>query len=107
MAVKVLDFDLAAAVAQCVGQEFGEAACTVLAACSLANAELLLPASIDHGSAAVPCNSGRSWTPRCRRLRLGWSARSLAEGVGGMRSDRGGCRALVGEEARGAGGVGA
>jgi hypothetical protein len=28
VAVKVLDFDLAAAVAQCVGQEFGEAACT-------------------------------------------------------------------------------
>ena len=28
MAVKVLDFDLAAAVAQCVGQEFGDAACT-------------------------------------------------------------------------------
>ncbi|MFD9283615.1 hypothetical protein ACFWD7_41315 [Streptomyces mirabilis] len=54
MAVKVLDFDFAAAVAKCSGKEFGEAACTVLAACSLAYCELLLPRSIDLGSAAVP-----------------------------------------------------
>ncbi|MET7686314.1 hypothetical protein [Streptomyces sp. NPDC005423] len=42
MAVKVLDFDFAAAVAKCSGKEFGETTCTVLAACSLAYCELLL-----------------------------------------------------------------
>ncbi|MCX4596974.1 hypothetical protein OG819_47305 [Streptomyces sp. NBC_01549] len=52
--MEVLDFDLAAAVAECSGKEFGETACTVPALRSLAYPELLLPALIDHGSAAVP-----------------------------------------------------
>ncbi|CQR59373.1 hypothetical protein (plasmid) [Streptomyces leeuwenhoekii] len=63
MDVEVFDVDLAAAGAQFTGQEFGESCCPVPAACSLASAELLLSASIDHGSAAAPCASGRSWTP--------------------------------------------
>ncbi|WP_405512315.1 hypothetical protein [Streptomyces canus] len=42
MDVKVLDFDLAAALAECAGKGFGEAAGTVPASCSLAHCELLL-----------------------------------------------------------------
>jgi hypothetical protein len=52
--VKVLDFDLAAPVAECAGKDFGEAACTVPASCSLAYCELLFPMSIELGSSAVP-----------------------------------------------------
>jgi hypothetical protein len=46
MDVEVFDVGLAAAGAQCVDREFGEAACTVLTACSLAYCELLLPLSV-------------------------------------------------------------
>lgn len=48
--VEVLDFDLAAPVAECAGKDFGEAACAVPASCSLAHCELLLPKGMSGGN---------------------------------------------------------
>ncbi|WP_181652247.1 hypothetical protein [Streptomyces sp. WAC00263] len=52
--MKVLDFDLAAARPKFSGKDFGESACTVASAGSLAYCELLFPMSIELGSSAVP-----------------------------------------------------
>ncbi|MDT0347375.1 hypothetical protein [Streptomyces litchfieldiae] len=52
--MEVLDLDVSAQVTDAVAEDFGQVACPVTSASSLAYCELLLPPSIEHGSSAVP-----------------------------------------------------